>query len=63
MTVHQDPPFNIDDLLNLRVVEGNRVEFKADFNKVTEGRIVETIAAFANDLLNLNGGYIVLAGC
>jgi hypothetical protein len=59
MPLHQDPPFNVDDLLNLRAIEGSRVEFKPDFNELNEYQVLRTAVAFANDLLNLNGGYIV----
>ncbi|MBO4794024.1 MAG: putative DNA binding domain-containing protein [Deltaproteobacteria bacterium] len=48
---------NIDDLINRRVVESNRVEFKAGFNP---NPIVHTICAFANDIDNLGGGYIII---
>lgn len=50
-------PVNIDDLVNLRVVESTRVEFKADFNP---NPVVHTICAFANDIDNIGGGYIVI---
>lgn len=50
-------PVNIDDLLNSRIVESTRIEFKAGFNP---NPIVHTICAFANDIDNIGGGYIVL---
>ena len=50
-------PVNIDDLVNLRTVESTRVEFKADFNP---SPIIHTICAFANDINNIGGGYIVI---
>lgn len=50
-------PVNIDDLVNLRTVESTRVEFKADFNP---NPIIHTICAFANDIDNIGGGYIVI---
>jgi ATP-dependent DNA helicase RecG len=53
-------PFNLDDLIHRRAIEGNRVEFKATWNEFIEPAVVKTVCAFANDLLNLNGGYIVL---
>ena len=53
-------PFNLDDLLHLRAIEDNRVEFKASWNDVEAEGITRTACAFANDLLNLNGGYIVI---
>jgi len=52
---------NIDDLLYLRGVESARVEFKASWDEETTAyQILKTICAFANDLQNLNGGYIVI---
>jgi len=53
-------PFNLDDLINLRVFENNRVDFKATWDKPIKAAVIRTVCAFANDLLNLNGGYIVL---
>lgn len=60
MPLHQAPPFNVDDLLHLRAIEGSRVEFKANFGDINEYQVLRTVSAFANDLLNLNGGYLVL---
>lgn len=48
---------NIEDLLNKRRVESNRIEFKKDWNP---SRIYRTICAFANDFENLGGGYILV---
>ena len=59
-TIRSGMPFNLDDLIHHRVIEGNRVEFKATWNHPIESAVVKTVCAFANDLLNLNGGYIVL---
>jgi ATP-dependent DNA helicase RecG len=54
-------PLHIDDLLTCRTVESPRVEFKASWDDATTGwQVVRTICAFANDLHNLNGGYVVL---
>jgi ATP-dependent DNA helicase RecG len=53
-------PINLDDLLRLRRVESARVEFKATWNDVIASAVLRTICAFANDLQNLYGGYIVL---
>lgn len=50
-------PINIEDLLNKRKVESNRIEFKAGWNPPS---IYHTICAFANDLDNLGGGYILV---
>ena len=59
-TIRSGMPFNLDDLIHRRAIEGNRVEFKATWNHPIESAVVKTVCAFANDLLNLNGGYIVL---
>lgn len=50
-------PVNIDDLINKRIVESTRIEFKSDFNPTA---VIHSICAFANDIDNLGGGYIVL---
>lgn len=50
-------PVNIEELLNGNVVESNRIEFKAGLN---ETPILHTICAFANDIDNIGGGYIVI---
>ena len=50
-------PINIDDLINKRIVESTRIEFKSDFNPTA---VIHSICAFANDIDNLGGGYIVL---
>ena len=49
-------PVNIDDLINHRTVESTRIEYKAGFNPEA---VVHTICAFANDIDNMGGGYIV----
>nr|HDM58863.1 ATP-binding protein [Bacillota bacterium] len=53
-------PFNLEDLISLRYNEGNQVEFKSTWNKQIKADVIRTICAFANDLLNMNGGYIIL---
>ncbi len=50
-------PINIDDLLNKRKVESNRIEFKKGWNP---DKIYHTICAFANDFDNLGGGYVIV---
>lgn len=50
-------PINIEDLLNKRKVESNRIEFKAGWNP---DKIYHSICAFANDLENTGGGYILI---
>ena len=54
-------PVNLDTLLYCRGVESERVEFKASWDPHTTGpQVLRTICAFANDLHNLNGGYVVV---
>ena len=54
-------PVNLEDLLACRGVESQRVEFKAGWDPKTTGfQVLRTICAFANDLQNLNGGYVVI---
>ena len=48
---------NIEDLLNKRKIEYNRIEFKKGWNP---DKIYRTICAFANDFDNIGGGYIVV---
>ena len=53
-------PVALEDLIHARSVEDNRREFKAAWNPAIQTAVVRTICAFANDLLNLNGGYVLL---
>lgn len=50
-------PINIIDLINHRVVENARVEYKRDWNPES---ILHSICAFANDIDNWGGGYIII---
>ena len=50
-------PINIEDILNRRKIESNRIEFKAGWNP---DKIYHTICAFATDLENTGGGYILV---
>lgn len=50
-------PVNIDELLNRTIIESNRVEFKEGFNP---DPIIRSICAFANDIDNIGGGYIII---
>lgn len=50
-------PINVEDLLNKQKIESNRIEFKAGWNPVS---IYHSICAFANDIDNLGGGYILI---
>lgn len=54
-------PINLDNLLRSRVVESERLELKASWNREATGpQVLKTICAFANDYNNLNGGYVVI---
>lgn len=50
-------PISIEKLLDGRTVEGHRIEFKEGWNPTA---IYRTICAFANDIANEGGGYIVV---
>jgi ATP-dependent DNA helicase RecG len=50
-------PLKLETLLEGRVVEQDRVEYKKGWNP---NEVIHTICAFANDFSNTNGGYIVL---
>jgi len=50
-------PVNIDEIINHRAIESTRIEYKEDFSPDS---IIRTICAFANDIDNMGGGYIVV---
>jgi ATP-dependent DNA helicase RecG len=50
-------PVNINALLGGNLIESERIEFKQGWNP---GVILRTICAFANDLHNVGGGYVVV---
>lgn len=50
-------PVNIDELINGKTVEWERMEFRRGWNPA---RTVQTICAFANDFNNWGGGYVVV---
>ena len=50
-------PVNIDDLINHRRVEWARIEYKKGWNPE---KVLHTICAFANDIDNWGGGYVVI---
>ena len=50
-------PINIESLIDGRVVESDRIEFKKGWNP---DAIYRTICAFANDFEDTSGGYIVV---
>lgn len=50
-------PINIEKLIKGTVVETERIEFKTGWNPES---VLHTMCAFANDMHNLGGGYIVI---
>jgi ATP-dependent DNA helicase RecG len=50
-------PINIKDLLNENTIEWDRIELKKGWNPEA---VLHTICAFANDINNLDGGYIII---
>ena len=50
-------PLKLETLLDGRVVEQDRVEYKRGWNPTDT---IQTICAYANDFPNMNGGYIVI---
>ena len=50
-------PTNVETLLGGTVVESVRLEFKKGWNPES---ILHTICAFANDINDLGGGYILI---
>lgn len=50
-------PISIEKLLDANLVESTRIEYKKDFNPTT---ILHSICAFANDIDNIGGGYIIV---
>jgi ATP-dependent DNA helicase RecG len=50
-------PLNISELLHGQIVEWERLEFKAGWNPLS---ILHSICAFANDLHNWGGGYLII---
>lgn len=53
-------PVNLEDLILGRTVESHRLEFKSGWDDFIKDDVVHTVCAFANDMLNLNGGYVIL---
>lgn len=50
-------PVNIEKLIHGGTVEWERIEFKSGWNPE---EIIHTMCAFANDLHNWGGGYIIV---
>jgi ATP-dependent DNA helicase RecG len=50
-------PINIEEMINGKTVEWERIEFRKGWNPE---RIIRTICAFSNDFNNWGGGYLVI---
>jgi ATP-dependent DNA helicase RecG len=50
-------PIGVEDVLGARSVESDRLEFKTGWNP---DAIYRSICAFANDITNIGGGYIII---
>ncbi len=50
-------PINIEDLIHGKSVEWDRLEFKKGWNPK---KVLHTLCAFANDINNWGGGYIIV---
>lgn len=50
-------PINIELLIKQRIVENSRIDYKKNWNPED---IIHSICAFANDIDNWGGGYIVV---
>jgi len=50
-------PINVNELINQRVIESARIEYKANWNPES---CLHTVCAFANDVDNWGGGYILI---
>ena len=50
-------PLKLEKLLEGRVVESDRIEYKRGWNPTDT---IPIICAYANDFGNVNGGYIVI---
>ena len=48
---------NAKEILDAATIENSRIEYKADWNPE---KIMHTICAFANDMENIGGGYIII---
>ena len=48
---------NANEILDASTIESSRIEYKADWNPE---KIMHTICAFANDIENIGGGYIII---
>ena len=53
-------PIKVEDIIKARLVESVRIEYKSGWDVFIRGAVINTICAFANDLYNMNGGYVIL---
>lgn len=53
-------PIKLENLIHTQSIESERVEFKKTWSDPILESTIKTICAFANDLFNLNGGYIII---
>lgn len=60
MSIPAELPISLEALLTAGVVEQARVEYKTGVDEQTRSAILRTVCAYANDLLNLGGGYIII---
>lgn len=50
-------PINVKALLDAREIESSRIEYKRNWNPA---KCIRTICAFANDIEDQDGGYILI---
>jgi ATP-dependent DNA helicase RecG len=50
-------PVNVEELIKTELIESDRIEFKQGWNPEA---ILHTICAFANDINNTGGGYVIV---
>lgn len=50
-------PISVDELINKKIVENQRIEFKEGWDPEP---IIHSICAFANDFEGYSGGYIII---
>lgn len=50
-------PINVEELISGRIIEPERIVYRRDYNP---DEVIPTICAFANDIENTGGGYIVI---
>lgn len=48
---------DFEDIIHSRTIESSRIEYKEGWNP---SKVAHTICAFANDIDNIGGGYIII---